>query len=81
MKRYTVVLQTPDYVAEQYGEEHPIIFVEGESPKQAVAIAQGIATINAKDEPEDEIDPVDFRPIAVFEGWHTASHPDSMRED
>lgn len=73
MKRYTVVLQTPDYLAEQYGEAHPIVFVEGEGLNQAVSLARGIATINAKEDPDEKINPDDFRVVAVFEGWHQAS--------
>lgn len=70
MKRYTVVLQTPDYLAEQYGEDHSIMLVESGYVQRAVTIAQGLAAINHKNDPEDTADPEDFLVIAVFEGWH-----------
>lgn len=69
---YTVVLLYPDYLAEQFGEGTFVGKAYAEFPRNAVLKVQQTARrANENRDPdmqEFEIQPEDFRPLAVFRG-------------
>lgn len=66
MKKYTVLLQRPDYVADQYGADTYMAWVRAVSVEKAIKVAQKEAV--EFDDREDSADPIDYYPLAVFEG-------------
>lgn len=64
MKKYTVILIYPDYLADNYGEEFYIAHVEAETTSRALALAQKYAfeSNGGANFPED------FALCAIFHG-------------
>ena len=71
MKKYTVILLYPDYLAKNYGQETYMTSVEAETPVQAVAAAR--AEVGSDEAPEERND---FFVIAVIEGEHSDINPE-----
>jgi hypothetical protein len=59
----------PDYLAENYGEETYLAWVNAANPKEAVKLAQEEAT-KAQENPDTVTDPADFVPLLVIKGHH-----------
>ena len=69
MKKYTVLVLRPDYIASEYGKDTYLAHVEAAS----VGAAQAQAQVEARDsdqEPDDDDwnDPTDYHVQCVFEG-------------
>lgn len=67
MKKYTVILLYPDYIANDYGETW-CETVDAENPIHAVEVAQKQCFDENKCEPHQDYQ--DFKPVSVFEGAH-----------
>lgn len=82
MKKYTVILLYPDYVAENYGQETYMTSVEAEDPVAAVAKARSEVLDAALTEADggqyesEYEDPADLFVIAVIEGEHADVNPE-----
>ena len=79
MKKYTVLLLRPDYIADNYGEDTYMDHVNAESVEQAQAAAQKRAAVfdcpeyDADNETKQELDLVnhkDYAVLMVIEGHH-----------
>jgi hypothetical protein len=68
MSQYTVIMITPDYQSEQYGESFYFAWTEAENYESAVKAAQ----IEARDEQGSADDePEDWAVVVVFPGHLT----------
>lgn len=67
MKKYTVLLLYPDYIADSYGEDTYLGWVVADSPEKAVKKAQR-EVMNRQ--PSDLRRAADFLCLAVFDGFH-----------
>ena len=65
---WTVLLLYPDYLAEQYGEETYLAWVNATDPEGAIKLAQAEAAMDQC--VGYRIDPEDFLPLLVIEGNH-----------
>jgi hypothetical protein len=65
MKKFTVLLLVPDYLAQTYGQDTFFTCVPATGPKQAIAKARFEAAAK-----RDVADPDDFFPLCVIEGEH-----------
>lgn len=65
---FTVILLTPDTLAETFGQDTGIIEVSATTPDQAIIEAQRIAVAAYDD--ADGVAADDFHVIAVFAGSH-----------
>ena len=74
MKKYSVLLLYPDYVASNYGEETYYDFVEAKSPRDAVIVAQVAACLHNELDPKEQHD--DFAALLVIEGHHMGLDPE-----
>jgi hypothetical protein len=73
MKKWTVILLYPDYMADDYGSETYMTCVRAADPAGAVAKAR--AEVCAANE-VDEDDAEDFFVIAVMRGEHDDVNPE-----
>lgn len=81
MKNFTVVLLTPEYLAEQYGEDSWVGTVTCNTPKQAINTARETAALLYREEKADvSVNPVDFFVIAVFRGHLKDLNPETPRK-
>jgi len=78
--KFTVILSRPDYVAEPYGQDHLVMYVEVSDfdASQAADAAQQEAweidnTCQTEVKPDPIGEPSDYYVVAVFSGWQ-ASH-------
>ena len=65
MRKFTVILMRPDYLAEEFGKDNCIAHVRAQDHEQAVRFAQAdvdIADGHAAQDTED------YYPLAVFPG-------------
>ncbi len=69
MKKYSVLLLYPDYIAENYGEETYLAHVFGINPSTAVVHAR-IECAESNEIIEDVYDLEDFKVLAMFKGHH-----------
>ena len=69
MKKFTVLLLYPDYLASNYGEETYLAHMTAKSVPRAIVAAQREAFDENKLEPDDG-EPIDFAPLMVIEGHH-----------
>lgn len=63
MKKYTLILIVPDYIASSFGSDFEVLHVEADTFLKAVAegqklVAKGVGA-----------DPSDYALVAGFEGW------------
>lgn len=65
MKKYTVVMMFPDYLADIYGQDSVNVPIHGENPEKAVRNAQQLVADDF-----ENVDPNDFFVVFVCEGWH-----------
>ena len=79
MKKYTVLLLCPDYVADEFGKETYLAWVEAESPGHAIAQAQKMAWVDNTKGKDDPLVPDDFHPLLVVEGHHSDLTPERWR--
>jgi hypothetical protein len=70
MRRYSVLLLYPDYIAETFGQETFLAHVEAMNPGLAVGEAQRLASSCNNDNP-----PEDFFPLLV-----TLGHIEDLRQ-
>jgi len=74
MKKYSVLLLYPDYIAEEYGKETFYAFVEAESSLAAIKAAQQMAAdaneVYFEEDTEGNNDPADFSALLCIEGHH-----------
>ena len=76
MKKFTVVLLYPDFIASNYGMETYISEVVAMDPNRAVRNAQLDAVSENLDyNPEPE----DFHPLFTAGGWHEDRTPETWR--
>lgn len=68
MKKFSVLLLYPDYLAENFGQDTYFTHVEAEAPAVAVTTAQREAVHGMVDTCA-EVD--DFHPLLCIEGHHT----------
>jgi len=80
MKKYTVILIYPDYIATRYGEEFYTARVLAKDPEDALREArrQAVVANGGSLNPllGNYIHPVDFASAAVFEGFHDNVSPE-----
>ena len=76
MREYTVLLLYPDYIADEFGKETYIAWVEAGDPEQAVQFAQKDASRHTGWE-DGELD--DFHPLMVIKGHVSDLTPDRWR--
>ena len=79
MKKYTVILLYPDFVADEFGHETYMTSVEAKNPKSAVKKArmEVLSASRAENEGESEYeDPTDLFVVAVIEGEHADVNPE-----
>ena len=76
MKKFTVVLLCPDFIANNYGTETYIAEVLAIDPKRAVRIAQ-VDAVN--DSLDFNPDPEDFHPLFTTDGWQEDRTPEPWR--
>jgi hypothetical protein len=68
LKKYTVVLAYPDYLSESC--ETYIAWVKARTVEEGVQRAQRQAVRAQEFDPEDDpINPIDFDPIVMYNGW------------
>ena len=79
MKEYTVLLLYPDYVADEFGKETYLSWVEAESPEQAMAKAQKMVWAANTYGEDDPLVPDDFHPLMVIHGHHRDLTPERWR--
>lgn len=70
---YTVLLQRPDYIAENYGEDTYLWHGAASSPAEALALARTAAI--ATDDADCE-DPTDYRYLILLAGIHDDLNPE-----
>ena len=75
MKKYTVLLLRPDYVADGFGTDTYLAQVEADSAEAAVLAAQ--AEVMALD--DIDLNPGDYHPLITIEGWHDDITPEVYR--
>lgn len=73
MKKWTVILLYPDYMAENYGQKTFMTSVDAETPEAAVAAARKEVSESEDTELQD---PEDMFVIAVIEGEHQDHNPE-----
>ena len=75
MKKYTVLLLRPDYVADDFGTDTYLAQVEADSVGAAVLAAQ------AEEAEIDDLDlkSTDYHPLITIEGWHDDLTPEVYR--
>jgi len=76
MKRYTVLLMRPDYVADGFGEDTYLAHVRAETPTAAITLAQQEV---AKLDDLDGVQAVDYHPLITLEGRHNDTTPEAYR--
>lgn len=69
MSKYTVLMIVPDYIANNYGEETYMTYVQAESVEEAQKEAQIQAQIVMVEDIDDSDDPKDFLVCFVCEGF------------
>jgi hypothetical protein len=75
MKKYTVLLLRPDYVADDFGTDTYLAQVEADSVSAAVLAAQAeVAEIDDLD-----LKSTDYHPLITIEGWHDDLTPEVYR--
>ncbi|MEI8120449.1 MAG: hypothetical protein WCI20_00240 [bacterium] len=75
MKKYTVLLLRPDYVADGFGTDTYLAQVEADSVSAAVLAAQAeVAKIDDLD-----LESIDYHPLITLEGWHDDLTPEVYR--
>ena len=67
LKKYSVLLLYPDYIATEYGTETWYGFTEAENPDEAIRNVQAAAT---KANQEATINEEDFAPLLVTIGYN-----------
>ena len=78
-KPYSVLLLYPDYIADEFGKETYLAWVEAESPEQAVGEAQRMAWIDNNQGEDDCLHPDDFFPLITIQGHHGDLTPEPWR--
>jgi hypothetical protein len=75
MKKFTVLLLRPDYVADGFGTDTYLAQVEADSTSAAVLAAQAEVVKG------DDLDliPNDYHPLITLEGWHDDITPEVYR--
>ena len=76
MKRYTVLLLRPDYVADGFGEDTYLAHVRAETPEEAITLAQQEV---AKLDDIDDGEAADYYPLITTQGWHGDLTPEAYR--
>jgi len=68
MKKFTVIMLYPDYIANDFGSEHYTSHVNAQDIKEAIAKAQAEASDG------NDIPPEDFAVLFVFDGHLENQH-------
>jgi hypothetical protein len=76
MKRYTVLLLRPDYVADGFGEDTYLAHVRAETLTAAITLAQQEV---AKLDDIDGVQAADYYPLITTKGWHENLTPEAYR--
>ena len=76
MKRYTVLLLRPDYVADGFGEDTYLAHVRTRTPRAAVKLAQ--QEVKALDG-HDDVKAADYYPLITTKGWRDDITPAAYR--
>ncbi|MEI6166503.1 MAG: hypothetical protein WCS52_04855 [bacterium] len=76
MKRYTVLLLRPDYVANSFGEDTYLALVRAVTPTAAITSAQQEV---ARLDDLDGIQAADYYPLITMKGWHNDMTPEAYR--
>jgi len=76
MKRYTVLLLRPDYVADGFGEDTYLAHVQARTPRAAVKLAQ--QEVVRLDDLED-VKAADYYPLITTKGWRDDITPAAYR--
>ena len=75
MKKYTVLLLRPDYVADGFGTDTYMAQVEADSVEASVLAAQAeVAKLDDLD-----LKSTDYHPLITLEGWHDDQTPEVYR--
>ena len=77
MRRYTVLLLRPEYVADGYGIDTYRAQVVADSAAGAVLAAQ--KEVNKLD--DLALSPLDYYPLITLKGWHDDMTPEACRQD
>lgn len=75
MRKYTVLLLRPDYIAKDYGTDTFLAQVMTTTAKKAVE--QAAAEAAASDDNEDRRG--DYHPLITLDGWHDDITPEAFR--
>jgi hypothetical protein len=75
MKKYTVLLLRPDYMADDFGTDTYLAQVVADSAKDAVLAAQA----GASKTDDSALSPTDYHPLITIEGWHDDITPEVYR--
>ena len=76
MKKFTVLLMRPDYVADGFGEDTYLAHVRAETPEAAITLAQQEV---AKLDDIDDIKVADYYPLICLTGWREDLTPEAYR--
>ncbi|MEI8120815.1 MAG: hypothetical protein WCI20_02090 [bacterium] len=75
MKKFTVLLLRPDYVADGFGTDTYLAQVESDCVDAAVLVAQAeVAKLDDLD-----LKSTDYHPLITLEGWHDDITPEVYR--
>jgi hypothetical protein len=75
MKKYTVLLLRPDYIAKDYGTDTFLAHVRATTA--ATAVEHAAAEAAASDANEDRW--LDYHPLITLEGWRNDVTPEAFR--
>lgn len=76
MKRFTVLLLRPDYVADGFGEDTYLAHVNAKAPGEAITAAR--EEVMDVDEIEG-LKAEDYYPLLTLRGWHEDLTPESYQ--
>ena len=75
MKKYTLLLLRPDYMADDFGTDTYLAQVKADSVEAAVLAAQAeVAKLD-----DLALSPTDYHPLITTEGWHDDLTPEVYR--
>ena len=78
MKRYTVLLMRPDYVADGFGEDTYLAHVRARTAKDAISLAQQeVGLLDGI----DDVKATDYHPLITLRGWHDDITPEALSEE
>ena len=76
MKRFTVLLLRPDYVADGFGEDTYLAHVRARTPRAAIKLAQQeVKALDAL----DYVQATDYHPLITTKGWRDDITPAAYR--